>query len=288
MKRTVESEQYFTPGRLAEQCLELLEAHHRLDSFDLVVEPSAGEGVFYDRLPVGTRVGLDIDPRHPGLVRADFLTWTPPHTSTRTLTIGNPPFGQRAAMAVDFVEHACTYSDVVAFILPRSFNKYTFQNRVRRDFHLVDSLECSEFATPSGVSVEVRAVFQVWEKRSELREMVQLPDTHPDFEMKHAHLSRVSELELARLRREYEFTIPQVGANFSPRPVETVVKGSHWFIKTHTVGVRERFEQLDFSFLDGMNTAHKSLSKRDIVAAYVTAAGDAVGEPVAVEQATLF
>ena len=32
--------------------------------------------------------------------------------------------------------------------------------------------------------------------------------------------------------------------------------------------------ELDFSLLDDMNTAHKSLSKRDIIAAYRTVCGE--------------
>lgn len=268
MKRTVAGERYFTPPDLAQRCVDLLAARFPLADFDLVVEPSAGEGAFFERLPPRTRVGLDLDPGHPDLLRADFLTWRPEPTPQRVLTIGNPPFGQRGALAVRFLAHACSYSDVVAFILPRSFNKYTFRNRVPRPFHLIDSLECDSFLDPDGRSVEVRAVFQVWERREELREIVAMADSHPDFAMRHAHLSRLTAAELTRLRRDHEFTIPQVGASFAPRDVETVVAGSHWFIRPHVPGVRERFERLDFSFLDGMNTAHTSLSKRDIVAAY--------------------
>lgn len=268
MKRTVLTERYFTPPDLARRCVGLVAARFGLETFDLVVEPSAGEGAFFDLLPPSTRLGIDVDP-YPGLLRGDFLAWRPDGGRGRVLTVGNPPFGQRAALAVDFLDHACSFSDVVAFILPRSFNKYTFQDRVRRDFHLVDSFDCDEFVGPDGSPKRVRAVFQVWERRDHLREMVALPGSHPDFEMRHGHLSRLSEVELAGLRRDYEFTVPQVGMDFRPRPVDTVTRGSHWFIRPNVPGVRERFERLDFSFLDGMNTAHKSLSKRDIVAAYV-------------------
>lgn len=272
MKRRVETERYFTPADLARRCLALVTDRFGLGTFDLVVEPSAGEGAFFDLLPPATRLGIDVDPQHPGLLEADFLGWRPDAPSGRVLTVGNPPFGQRAALAVDFLDHACSFSDVVAFILPRSFNKYTFQDRVRRDFHLVDSFDCHEFVGPDGAPRQVRAVFQVWERRDHPRETVVLPGSHPDFDMRHGHLSRLSAVQLAGLRRDYEFTVPQVGADFRPRPVQTVTRGSHWFIRPNVPGVRERFERLDFSFLDGMNTAHKSLSKRDIVVAYVATA----------------
>jgi hypothetical protein len=59
-----------------------------------------------------------------------------------------------------------------------------------------------------------------------------------------------------------------VGAAFRPRDSAEIDKGSWWFIQPKVGGVRERFELLDFTFVEGMNTAHQSLSKRDIIRAY--------------------
>jgi hypothetical protein len=273
MKRKVLGEEFFTPSDLAQRCVTSVGKRFPLGSFDLIVEPSAGTGAFFELLPDERRLGIDITPRHSDLLEMDFLEWNPPAQGGRILTIGNPPFGQRAAIAVQFVERACLFSQVVAFILPRSFKKYTFQNRVPKDFHLVDWFDCEDFLRPDGETVKVKAVFQVWERRSSPRALMRPPDTHPDFGMKHGHLSRLSPEEVENFRTLYEFTIPQVGSDFRPRDVDQVTKGSHWFIRPHADGVRERFERLDFSFLDGMNTAHTSLSKRDIVAAYIAAGG---------------
>jgi len=274
MKRRVDKEQFFTSPRVAKECVELADKVLNLGSFDLVVEPSAGSGTFLDLLPEKTRIGIDIDPQRADLVSADFLGWRPAADAGRVLVIGNPPFGQRAALAVAFVRHACSFADAVAFILPRSFRKYTFQNRIPRNFHLQASLDCDEFFTPDGTPVSVNTVFQIWAKQSDERALVEPPDSHPDFSMKHAHLSRVTPARLAQLRADFEFTVPQVGADFRPRSVEDVTQGSHWFIKPNVPGVRERFMELDFAFLDDMNTAHKSLSKRDIITAYVAVIGE--------------
>ncbi len=269
MKRTVGREEFFTAPDLAARCAAYTDALLPLDGFDLVVEPSAGTGAFLPHLPADRTLGLDLEPRHPGVTGADFLAWTPPPDAGRVLTVGNPPFGQRGALAMRFLDHACGFSDAVAFILPRSFNKWTFTNRVDPHFHLAGAFDCDGFLDADGRAVSVRTVFQVWSRQPAPRPLVEPPATHPDFEMRHAHLSRVDEAERARLRREYAFTVPQVGADFRPRDAATVDRGSHWFIRPLVDGVRERFERLDFGFLDGMNTAHTSLSKRDIVAAYV-------------------
>ena len=257
-------------GRLARRCVDFADGLLDFPAVDVFVEPSAGDGSFFDLLPADRRTGLDIAPRAAGVVKADFLSWSPPHgdAGARIVTIGNPPFGQHAQLAVDFLEAACAFSDAVAFILPRSFNKYTFQNRVPLDFHLLGSFDCDEFVATDGRKHRVKAVFQVWQRDSTPRVPLLTPATHPDFAMRHCHLSRVTPPELTQLRSSYDFTVAQVGNDFTPRDPATVTRGSHWFIASHTAQVRGRFERLDFTFLDRMNTAHKSLSKRDIVAAY--------------------
>jgi hypothetical protein len=123
--------------------------------------------------------------------------------------------------------------------------------------------------------VPVNTVFQIWQKRDELRAKEIGAKSHPDFEMRHAHMSRVTPQQLRALH-SYDFAIAQVGNNFAPRHPASISKGSYWFIKANVPQVKERFTQLDFAFLDGKNLAHKSLSKADIIAAYehaVTTAG---------------
>ncbi len=269
-KRTVVHEQFFTTEAVVARCFNRISQHFALEDFSVIVEPSAGAGAFFDKLPTATRHGIDIDPPRDDLIRQDFLEWRAPEAGPgQTLVIGNPPFGQRAQLAVLFLKKACSFADVVAFILPRSFKKYTFQNRVPRNFHLLSSDDVEDFQKPDGSPVQVKAVFQVWEKRSSLRELELPPNDHHDFELKHAHLSRTSAVELAGLRAHYDFAIAQVGSNFLPRDVDEIEKGSYWFVRGKRDGLRDLFTKLNFDFLDDKNTAHKSLSRRDIVTAYL-------------------
>lgn len=281
MKRIVGNEQYFTPDDVARSCVDRLGTLFPIDSWDRIVEPSAGDGAFLRFLPP-TTVAIDIAPQADNIVSADFLTWMPeplPNPAGRTLVIGNPPFGQRAALAMAFITHAATFADVIAFILPMSFNKYTFRDRVPTHFHLVDSLNLTVAFDVTTDSVSTRAdtgsrtttvntVFQVWEKRPEARAIAPRITEHPHFTMRHAHLAWTTEEQRAELRRSHDFAIAQVGSNFAPKDVDSVTKGSHWFVRGRVPGVRDVFERLDFSHLAGMNTAHTSLSKRDIIEAY--------------------
>lgn len=272
-KRTVALEQYYTADALARQCVDFLINNVGLSKFDVILEPSAGAGAFYNLLPPEKRIGIDLEPKCDGVKKMDFFEWKPARQARCILTVGNPPFGQRAGLAIKFILRSCEFSDCVAFILPRSFNKYTFQDRVPANFHLVASFDCDNFVNEEGASVSVKSVFQVWQKKEFPRKKEVKAASHPDFQLKHCHLSRVSEKDMELVRGAYPFAIPQVGAKFLIKNSADVKAGSYWFVKPNAAHVREVFEKLDFGFLTGMNTAFTSLSKKDIVRAYNDALG---------------
>jgi hypothetical protein len=88
-------------------------------------------------------------------------------------------------------------------------------------------------------------------------------ETTDEFTMTHRHLSKCRGFDY--ICNNYDFAIAQVGSNFKPKEIKELTKGSYWLIKG---GKRDFFEKCDYSFLDGMNTAFKSLSKNDIIKAY--------------------
>ena len=58
-------DQYFTKPEVVRRCLAELGS---LSRFDLVIEPSAGNGVFLDAIKHPNKVGIDIDPQHPDVI----------------------------------------------------------------------------------------------------------------------------------------------------------------------------------------------------------------------------
>lgn len=273
VKRTVDKEQYYTSRKLVEKCVARVSTKTPFANFALVVEPSAGEGAFLEAIPAGVRkVGIDIDPRSPEVIKANFFEWLPETTNGEILVIGNPPFGQRAALAVRFIEHASSFANTIAFILPRSFNKYTFINRIPRRFHLEDSFDCEEFVLADGTPIKVKCVFQIWVKSDKMRPLILPRNEHPDFKLCHCHISRTSAEKLAKVIVDFPLSIPQVGSNLRIKPSTEVKSGSHWFIHPKSEEVTKTLLKMDFGFLAGMNTAFTSLSKRDIIRAYDEAA----------------
>ena len=162
-----DKDQFYTCPEVAEQCIKRFRAVATQLGVNLrgynYIEPAAGAGAFYKKLPK-SRIGLDIDPRHPDIKMTDYLTWEPP--SGKYIVIGNPPFGLRGHLALQFINHSYHFADMVAFILPPLFNsdgKGVPGKRVigYRLAH-TSPLDAGSFIYPDGEPVDVESIFQVW------------------------------------------------------------------------------------------------------------------------------
>ena len=145
-------DQFYTKPEAVDRVLPLIDC----SLFDYVVEPSAGAGDFLRRLPKATRVGIDLEPADPEIKKGDFFDFKPA-TTENVLTIGNPPFGKNSSLAVKFFNHAASFSDFIAFIVPRTFRKPSIINRLHQNFHLTKELilPLNSFYTPEGEDYEV-------------------------------------------------------------------------------------------------------------------------------------
>lgn len=168
-------DQFYTKSSVAADCYGTFLKVAKELKIDLskyhFIEPSAGCGYFFNALPEDRRTGVDIAPHGKAkdiLEKADFLLWNPP-VKKHYVVIGNPPFGLRGHLALQFINHAGEFADVVAFILPQLFEsdgKGVPSKRVRPDMKLAYSapLKADSFISPDGVSIPVSTVFQVWTK----------------------------------------------------------------------------------------------------------------------------
>lgn len=130
------------------------------------IEPSVGDGVFYDLFPPNKRIGVDIAPLKKEFIKSDFLEYSLP--DCRSIVMGNPPFGHRGVMALEFINHS-QKADYVCFILPMFFNskgKGSVKYRVK-GFNLIysENLPSNTFYSYTTKKVkEVKCVFQIWSK----------------------------------------------------------------------------------------------------------------------------
>jgi hypothetical protein len=172
LSKTLPADSYFTSEVTAQKCLsifldKLVEENIDIDDYTFI-EPGAGNGAFFDLLPKDKRIGVDVIDRRDDIITADYLTWAP-EDKGKYLTVGNPPFGVRGAVALAFVNRSLLFSEYVGFILPMSFHsngKGTNMKRVT-DGHLIHSqiLEGESYFSPdSKKTIKVNTLFQIWKR----------------------------------------------------------------------------------------------------------------------------
>ena len=168
----VSLDQFFTKPEIAKKyylkTLKFLKKENINIEGCLFVEPSAGDGSFFKLLPKNQRIGLDLYPMAEGIIKKDFLNWTPPKTDKKIIFIGNPPFGYRAWLALNFMNHASKFADYIFFILPMSFqsegkgsSKYRVKNMKLIHSEIIPN---DSFYEPNGKIVKINALWQYWTK----------------------------------------------------------------------------------------------------------------------------
>jgi predicted RNA methylase len=180
--RVTGKEQFFTPREVAEQVVSrvLGVVPNAVDR--TWIEPAGGRGAFIDAAhDVGVRdvVSYDIEPRHCDVARGDFLEQQLNVNSA--LSIGNPPFGRNNALSVPFFNHAALYSDYIAFIVPRSWRKWSVANRLDPQFHLISDENLSiDYVDAAGsasyAKTYLQTCMQIWERRKDPRPKVVVLD----------------------------------------------------------------------------------------------------------------
>lgn len=97
------------------------------------------------------------------------MTWKPSNTQNKYVVFGNPPFGLRGHLALNFINHSYSFADYVCFILPQLFEsdgKGSPRKRVK-GYNLIYSEGLSAmFYSPENQEVKVNGVFQIWSKHT--------------------------------------------------------------------------------------------------------------------------
>ena len=152
---------YATP-EVVKLCIDRID----ISEYDTIVEPSAGDGSFYNQINHKNKIGIDIKPECEGLIEQDFLKWTP-DTNNKILTIGGPPWGIRGKLALEFINHSFKFSDTVAFILPIYFDPKAElpEQAVRPNYKIIDCINLPDYGfTHYGKSVSYSSVFITYKK----------------------------------------------------------------------------------------------------------------------------
>lgn len=180
--RVTGKEQFYTPENLAAQLVdELAKQVPNLAEYAFI-EPAGGTGSFIEAvksLGATKMSSFDIEPKHPDVKKGDFLKQR--LSGSGAITISNPPFGRNNALSIPFFNHAAPHSEYIAFIVPRSWRKWSVINRLDRDFHLIADHDVNvDYVDDANAllstKMRLNTCFQIWQRRPNRRPLIKVQD----------------------------------------------------------------------------------------------------------------
>lgn len=257
-RRVTGKEQFYTPAELALSLTKQISP--LVGGFEnrLVIEPAGGTGAFIKaaKLQGASKViSFDIEPKADGVLLADFLVADLSGISG-AITISNPPFGRNNSLSIPFFNKAAKHSDFIAFIVPRSWRKWSVMNRLDINFHLIHDQDLSiDYVDDLGEMVwqksSLRTCFQLWQRKDVEREIVKVQDL--------GLISKVTPIEADVAITVFGYSCGLVRTEFERIPNSTVM-----FLKLHDERVLPALRKVDFSKFY-RNTAYtEALSLQEI------------------------
>ncbi len=257
-RRVTGKEQFYTPADLALNLTKQISP--LVGGFEnrLVIEPAGGTGAFIKAAKaLGAKkvLSFDIEPKADGVLLADFLEADLTGISG-AITISNPPFGRNNSLSIPFFNKAAKHSDYIAFIVPRSWRKWSVMNRLDRNFHLIHDQDLSiDYVDDLGEMVwqksSLRTCFQLWERRDSQRELIKVQDL--------GFITKVSPEEADVAMTVFGYSCGLVRTEFDRIPNSTLM-----FLKLHDDRALPALRKVDFSKFY-RNTAYtEALSLQEI------------------------
>lgn len=181
-RRVTGKEQYYTPRELAQALVSKVEQLVSDFSSRTVLEPAGGTGAFVEAAKAfGARrvLSVDIEPKHSDVSKANYLEAA--LELKDAITISNPPFGRNNSLSIPFFNRAANHSEYIAFIVPRSWRKWSVINRLDRRFHLIHDEDLSiDYVDDTNTLIShknnLKTCFQIWKRKDELREIIKVED----------------------------------------------------------------------------------------------------------------
>jgi hypothetical protein len=250
-------DQFYTDPKYAQIFYSKILEHINMNDFDVILEPSAGTGNFFNLLPKNKRIGIDIEPKSEEIIQQNFLDYFP-NCNEKVATIGNPPFGKNSSIAIKFFNHAAEFSDVIAFILPRTFRKESVINRLNENFHLIyDEIVPDNSFIFEGNIYNVCCCAQIWLRKNNIRKKIKkysFSDVSDWFEIVNPEFA--------------DFCIQRVGVaagSIKTENFKLYSPLSHYFIKQHHQIVLEIFKTIDFKEVKFNTAGNPSVSASELI-----------------------
>ena len=239
-----------------------------------VIEPSAGDGKLLDVIDL-EKIGFDLVPESDQIIQNDFILGDiKPFVKNEMVFFGNPPFGKRSKLAIEFLNKALDYGKYVGFIIPIQFKKYSVQNHINKGAKLIfERILPIDAFTLADKDYKVRCVFQVWtvdESETNFREPKPIT-IHKDFQMYQYNCTQMAE---KYFDYDWDFCVLRQGygdfnQRFTKDDAESLSRKKQWiFFKANDEEVLSKLMSMDFNKLSELNTSTKGFGKYDVIKQY--------------------
>jgi hypothetical protein len=242
-------DQFYTKPDIAKKCYDTLISIIDINNYDYLLEPSAGKGSFFKLLNKDKRIGIDLEPKFEGIMKGDFFDFEF-IKNKKYLVVGNPPFGKISSTAVKFFNKAAEFSDVIAFIIPRTFKRVSVQNKLNLNFHLMYNEDLPLKPCCFEPKMDAKCSFQIWKRDSIPRNIIEYDKTHTDFSF--VKLGEKDEDKQPTPPTDADFVVKAYGSNCG-EIVDTNLsilrpKSWHWIKSNIDINLlKERITSLDYS-----------------------------------------
>jgi len=272
IKNSKKLDQWYTKDSVAKKCVNKMIRLGFITKNTDVIEPSCGEGAFIRALAKKVQEkhihAYDLEPKIPNAIKADWFETTP-KLNNRGVVIGNPPYGKKGKLAVEFINHSLKFVDVVGFIVPITLSSsWTAQKHIRDDAELIFEMPLPKNSFVfEGKNVDVPSVFQIWRKRYDNLRLSKPETEHVDFE------TRIYNKTESALKQLTDFDW-DIAVKRNSKKGEFITKGqeaksdTHWIlIKCKDDDILKKMTNIDWSKLND-NKMTAGMGKADVVKAY--------------------
>jgi len=257
------------------------------------LEPSAGTGNFLEAIREISKnnsfiskkiLAFDIEPKSDkeNIIQTNFLKvpltkYLKKEKRNNCVVIGNPPFGKKGKLALNFVNKSAEVIDTIGFILPLTFRRWSIQSKLNKDLQLIYdiNLEPNSFLANDKI-YSLNACFQIWTKRKTEQKDLRIKERpitkHPDFEMFLHNNTQPTLKYFQKNKYNWDFAVVRQGFYDYTQKIEAekqLFKNRQYiFFKSKNELTKQRLLQLDFAKLAQKNTITPGFGKHDVVVAY--------------------
>lgn len=283
--KSVNFDQFYTKNDVANQLISsLFSIFPTLKKEYRFIEPAAGAGSFLvalgkNKISKKRIKAYDIDPQDSTILKIDYLDLKIPYSNYNVI-VGNPPFGKRGRMALEFLNKGLKESDIVAFILPNIFNRYSIQKKIDQEASLLLNISLQEDSFIfEEKSYAVKCCFQVWVKNNRLgndytnlRIQEEPPRTDPDLKTYIHNNTKATLKYFDKNKYGWDFAVVRQGYyDYSEKITnekELKKNRQYFFVKFLSEEAKKVVDKIDFRELALKNTQVLGFSTTDFIEAY--------------------